>query len=185
MEDKGVSTNVASFIGATSLRINAVGYEDRQPNEEEMNLMKELVHQGMREGAMGIGSSLIYAPAFYSSTEELIEICKVAAQYDGMYISHMRSEGNKLLESVDELLNHCRRGRNTRRDLSLKTKWKKRTGEKLDAVIQKIDSARAKGLKITTDMYTYTAGATGLDASMPPWVQEGGLNKWIERLKKS
>ena len=182
LEDKGVSTNVASFIGATSLRINAVGYEDRQPNEEEMNLMKELVHQGMREGAMGIGSSLIYAPAFYSSTEELIEICKVAAQYDGMYISHMRSEGNKLLESVDELLTIADEAGIRAEIYHLKQSGKKNWG-KLDAVIQKIDSARAKGLKITTDMYTYTAGATGLDASMPPWVQEGGLNKWIERLK--
>ena len=182
IEDKGVSTNVASFIGATSLRINAVGYEDRQPNEEEMNLMRELVHQGMQEGAMGIGSSLIYAPAFYSSTEELIEICKVAAQYDGMYISHMRSEGNKILESVDELLTIAHEAEIRAEIYHLKQSGKKNWG-KLDDVIQKIDSARAKGLKITTDMYTYTAGATGLDASMPPWVQEGGLNKWIERLK--
>ena len=182
LEDKGVSTNVASFIGATSLRVNAVGYEDRSPNEEEMNLMKELVHQGMQEGAMGIGSSLIYAPAFYSSTEELIEICKVAAQYDGMYISHMRSEGNKLLESVDELLTIANEAGIRAEIYHLKQSGKKNWG-KLDAVIQKIDSARAKGLEITTDMYTYTAGATGLDASMPPWVQEGGLNKWIERLK--
>lgn len=104
LEDKGVSTNIASFIGATTLRINAVGYDDSKPNESELVLMKNLVHQGMKEGAMGIGSSLIYAPAFYSSTEELIALCKVAAEYDGLYISHMRSEGNKLLESVDELL---------------------------------------------------------------------------------
>ena len=182
LEDKGISTNVASFIGATTLRVNAVGYENRAPNLEELELMKDLVHQGMKEGAMGIGSSLIYAPAFYSSTEELIEICKVAADYGGMYISHMRSEGNKLLESVDELLTIANEAGIPAEIYHLKQSGKKNWG-KLDRVIQKIDSARAKGLKITTDMYTYTAGATGLDASMPPWVQEGGLEQWIQRLK--
>lgn len=182
LEDKGISTNVASFIGATTLRVNAVGYENRAPNVEELELMKDLVHQGMKEGAMGIGSSLIYAPAFYSSTEELIEICKVAADYGGMYISHMRSEGNKLLESVDELLTIANEAGIPAEIYHLKQSGKKNWG-KLDRVIQKVDSARAKGLKITTDMYTYTAGATGLDASMPPWVQEGGLEQWIQRLK--
>ena len=182
LEDKGISTNVASFIGATTLRVNAVGYENRAPNVEELELMKDLVHQGMKEGAMGIGSSLIYAPAFYSSTEELIEICRVAADYGGMYISHMRSEGNKLLESVDELLTIANEAGIPAEIYHLKQSGKKNWG-KLDRVIQKIDSARAKGLKITTDMYTYTAGATGLDASMPPWVQEGGLEQWIQRLK--
>ena len=183
LEDKGVSTNVASFIGATTLRINAVGYEDREPNPKELKLMTDLVHQGMKEGALGIGSSLIYAPAFYSSTKELIEICKVAAQYDGMYISHMRSEGNKILESVDELMTIAKEAGIRSEIYHLKQSGKKNWG-KLDAVIQKIDSARTAGLYVTTDMYNYTAGATGLDASMPPWVQEGGLDKWIERLKK-
>ena len=182
LEDKGVSTNIASFIGATTLRINAVGYADRKPNESELALMKNLVHQGMKEGAMGIGSSLIYAPAFYSSTEELIALCKVAAEYDGLYISHMRSEGNKLLESVDELLTIADQSGIRAEIYHLKQSGKK-NWYKLDQVIQKIDSARAKGLKITTDMYTYIAGATGLDASMPPWVQEGGLDQWITRLK--
>ena len=182
LEDKGVSTNIASFIGATTLRINAVGYEDRKPNESELALMKNLVHQGMKEGAMGIGSSLIYAPAFYSSTEELIALCKVAAEYDGLYISHMRSEGNKLLESVDELLTIADQSGIRAEIYHLKQSGKK-NWYKLDQVIQKIDSARAKGLEITTDMYTYIAGATGLDASMPPWVQEGGLDQWIARLK--
>ncbi len=184
LEDKGVSTNIASFIGATTLRINAVGYEDRKPNESELALMKNLVHQGMKEGAMGIGSSLIYAPAFYSSTEELIALCKVAAEYDGLYISHMRSEGNKLLESVDELLTIADQSGIRAEIYHLKQSGKK-NWYKLDQVIQKIDSARAKGLEITTDMYTYIAGATGLDASMPPWVQEGGLDQWIARLKDS
>lgn len=182
LEDKGVSTNIASFIGATTLRINAVGYDDSKPNESELALMKNLVHQGMKEGAMGIGSSLIYAPAFYSSTEELIALCKVAAEYDGLYISHMRSEGNKLLESVDELLTIADQSGIRAEIYHLKESGKK-NWYKLDQVIQKIDSARAKGLEITTDMYTYIAGATGLDASMPPWVQEGGLDQWIARLK--
>ena len=183
LEEKGVSTNIASFIGATTLRINAVGYEDREPNPKELKLMTDLVHQGMKEGALGIGSSLIYAPAFYSSTEELIEICKIAAQYDGMYISHMRSEGNRILESVDELMTIAKEAGIRSEIYHLKQSGKKNWG-KLDAVIRKIDSARTAGLHITTDMYNYTAGATGLDASMPPWVQEGGLDKWIERLKK-
>ncbi len=182
LEDKGVSTNIASFIGATTLRINAVGYDDSKPNESELALMKNLVHQGMKEGAMGIGSSLIYAPAFYSSTEELIGLCKVAAEYDGLYISHMRSEGNKLLESVDELLTIADQSGIRAEIYHLKQSGKK-NWYKLDQVIRKIDSARAKGLEITTDMYTYIAGATGLDASMPPWVQEGGLDQWIARLK--
>ena len=182
LEDRGVSTNIASFIGATTLRINAVGYNDSKPNESELALMKNLVHQGMKEGAMGIGSSLIYAPAFYSSTEELIALCKVAAEYDGLYISHMRSEGNKLLESVDELLTIADQSGIRAEIYHLKQSGKK-NWYKLDQVIQKIDSARAKGLEITTDMYTYIAGATGLDASMPPWVQEGGLDQWIARLK--
>ena len=182
LEDKGVSTNIASFIGATTLRINAVGYDDSKPNESELALMKNLVHQGMKEGAMGIGSSLIYAPAFYSSTEELIALCKVAAEYDGLYISHMRSEGNKLLESVDELLTIADQSGIRAEIYHLKQSGKK-NWYKLDQVIQKIDSARTKGLEITTDMYTYIAGATGLDASMPPWVQEGGLDQWIARLK--
>ena len=182
LEEKGISTNVASFIGATTLRINAVGYENKKPNDSELEIMKNLVHQGMKEGAMGIGSSLIYAPAFYSGTEELVEICKIAAQYDGMYISHMRSEGNRLLESVDELLTIANDA-GIRAEIYHLKQSGKNNWNKLDRVIQKIDSARAEGLKITTDMYTYIAGATGLDASMPPWVQEGGLDKWIERLK--
>ena len=179
---KGVSTNIASFVGATTLRINTVGFEDRAPTDEEMERMKVMVKKAMEEGALGIGSSLIYAPAFYSSTEELIELCKVAAQYDGMYISHMRSEGNQILESLDELIRIADEA-----DIRAEVYHLKMAGSanwnKFDAVVSKIDSARAAGLHITTDMYTYTAGATGLDASMPPWVQEGGYKKWAERLQ--
>jgi N-acyl-D-amino-acid deacylase len=144
--------------------------------------MKFLVKQAMEEGALGVGSSLIYAPAFYSSTEELIELCKVAAAYDGMYISHMRSEGSRLLESLDELIQIAHEAGIRAEIYHLKQSGKE-NWSKFDAVVAKVDSARAKGLNITADMYTYIAGATGLDASMPPWVQEGGYEKWAERLQ--
>jgi N-acyl-D-amino-acid deacylase len=182
LEDKGVSPNVASFVGATTLRINTVGFEDRAPTEAEMEVMKSMVKKAMQDGALGIGSSLIYAPAFYSSTEELIELCKVAAEYDGMYISHMRSEGNQLLESLDELIRIADAAKIRAEVYHLKMGGKE-NWNKFDAVVSKIDSARAAGLHITTDMYTYTAGATGLDASMPPWVQEGGYAEWAKRLQ--
>lgn len=179
---KGVSPNVASFIGATTVRINHIGYEDRVPTAEEMASMKAMVKEAMEEGALGVGSSLIYAPAFYSSTEELIELCKVASEYDGMYISHMRSEGNRILESVDELIRIADEA-DIRAEIYHLKMAGKNNWDKFDPVVKKIDSARSAGLSITTDMYTYTAGATGLDASMPPWVQEGGYEKWAERLK--
>ena len=177
---RGVSPNVASFIGATTVRVNHIGYEDRAPTDEEMESMKNMVRQAMEDGALGVGSSLIYAPAFYSSTEELIELCKVASEYDGMYISHMRSEGNRLLESMDELIRIADEA-NIRAEIYHLKMSGKENWSKYDAVVKKIDSARAAGLHITTDMYTYVAGATGLDASMPPWVQEGGYEKWSER----
>lgn len=180
--NKGISPNVASFIGATTVRINTVGFEDRVPTTEELATMKAMVKEAMEEGALGVGSSLIYAPAFYSSTEELIALCKVASEYDGMYISHMRSEGNRILQSMDELIKIADEA-NIRAEIYHLKMSGKENWNKFDAVVKKIDSARAAGLHITTDMYTYVAGATGLDASMPPWVQEGGYEKWAERLK--
>ena len=182
LEDKGVSPNVASFVGATTLRIHEIGYEDRPPTPEEMENMKQLADEAMQEGAMGIGSSLIYAPAFYAETDELIELCKVAAKYGGMYITHMRSEGNKLMEAVDEVLTIAKEADIHSEIYHLKAAGKNNWA-KMDKVIEKINSERANGVRITTDMYTYIAGATGLDASMPPWVQEGGYEKWAERLK--
>ena len=179
---RGISPNVASFIGATTVRINHIGYEDRAPTDEEMASMKNMVRKAMEDGALGVGSSLIYAPAFYSSTEELIELSKAASEYDGMYISHMRSEGNRILESIDELMRIANEADIRAEIYHLKMSGKE-NWSKYDAVIKKIDSARAAGLQITTDMYNYTAGATGLDASMPPWVQEGGYDKWSERLQ--
>jgi N-acyl-D-amino-acid deacylase len=178
----GVSTNMASFIGATTVRIYVLGYEDRAPTAEELEKMKQLVRDAMKEGALGLGSSLIYAPAFYAKTDELVELCKAAAEYDGMYISHIRSEGNKLLEAIDELL-HIAEQAKIRAEIYHFKAAGKSNWSKLDDAIKKVEQARKKGLKITADMYTYTAGATGLSAMMPPWVQEGGLKKWKERLQ--
>ena len=182
LEDKGVSTNVASFVGATTLRVHQIGYDDRPPTKMELDSMKMLVRQAMEEGALGIGSSLIYAPAFYAATDELIELCKVASEYGGMYISHIRSEGNRFLESVDELIRISSEANIDAEIYHLKAGGKD-NHYKLDMVIDKVDSARSAGLNITADMYTYTAGATGLDASMPPWVQEGGYSEWKRRLQ--
>lgn len=182
LEKKGVATNVASFIGATTVRIHELGYADRAPSAEELQRMRALVRQAMEEGAMGVGSSLIYAPAFYAKTDELVALSEEAGRYGGMYISHMRSEGNTLLQAVDELLAIAQRAKIGAEIYHLKAagaaNW-----NKLGALIAKVDSARKAGLRITADMYTYPAGATGLDAAMPPWVQEGGLQEWRKRLQ--
>jgi N-acyl-D-amino-acid deacylase len=182
LEKKGIATNVASFIGATTVRIHELGFADRPPNHEELARMKALVAQAMEDGALGVGSSLIYAPAFYAKTEELIELMKTAGQYGGMYISHMRSEANRLHEAVDELIRISQESGAPAEIYHLKAAGQANWG-KMDAVLAKVDSARAAGLKITADMYTYVAGATGLDAAMPPWVQEGGYEQWARRLK--
>jgi len=182
LEDKGISTNVASFVGATTLRIHEIGYENRPPTTDEQERMNALAATAMEEGALGIGSSLIYAPAFYADTEELIELCKVAVKYNGMYISHMRSEGDYWLEAIDELIQIAKEAEIPAEIYQLKAGGKSNWG-KMDAAIAKIDSAREAGIKITTDMYNYVAGATGLDASMPPWVQEGGYDEWAIRMQ--
>ena len=179
---RGVSCNVASFVGAATVRQNVLGSKNIAPNAEELIKMKNLVRQAMEEGAMGVGSALIYAPGFYAKTDELIELCKVASEYDGMYISHMRSEGNRLLEAVDELLTIAKEAKIRAEIYHLKAAGKQ-NWDKMDEVIIKIDQARAAGLQISTNMYTYIAGATGLDAAMPPSVQEGGYKEWVRRLK--
>ncbi len=182
LERRGISTNVASFVGATTVRIHEVGQEDRAPTPAELERMRSLVREAMREGALGVGSSLIYAPAFYAETDELIALAEEAGRYGGMYISHLRSEGNGLLKAVDELITIAREAGVPAEIYHLKQagtdNW-----PKLDSVIARVEAARAEGLRITTDMYTYTAGATGLDAAMPPWVQEGGLEEWRRRLQ--
>jgi N-acyl-D-amino-acid deacylase len=182
LEAKGIAPNVASFVGATTLRIHEMGEANRPPTPKELENMKALARTAMEEGAMGIGSSLIYAPAFYADVEELIALCKIASEYDGMYISHMRSEGDYWLEAIDELLQIASEANIPAEIYHLKAGGKD-NWSKWETAIAKIDSARSAGLHITTDMYTYTAGATGLDASMPPWVQEGGYGKWAERLQ--
>ena len=178
----GVSPNVASFIGAATARIHEIGWDDRAPSAAELSRMQVLVRQAMDEGALGVASALIYAPGVYAKTPELVALAKAAAPAGGIYISHMRSEGGRLLEAVDELLTISREAGIRAEIYHLKAAGQSNWG-KMDAVIAKVDSARGAGAAITADMYTYTAGATGLDASMPPWVQEGGYAAWAKRLR--
>jgi N-acyl-D-amino-acid deacylase len=182
LENSGVSTNVGSFVGATTLRINQIGYNDRKPTSEEMDNMKRLTDEAMREGAMGLGTSLIYAPAFYANTDELIELAAVVGEYDGMYISHMRSEGNRLIESVDELIEISREAGVHAEIHHLKAAGRQ-NWDKLDEVIERVETARNSGQPVTANMYTYDAAATSLAAIFPPWTQDGGHSAWIERLK--
>lgn len=182
LERKGISTNVASFVSAITVRVHELGYANRAPSAEELERMKALVKQAMDEGAMGVTSALIYAPANYASTEELIELSKVAAASGGMYIAHIRSEGNSIFEAVNETIRIAREAKLPAEIYHLKFSGKD-NWNKIDSVIAMIDNANQEGLKITADMYTYTAGATGLDAAMPPWLQEGGLKEWIKRMQ--
>jgi N-acyl-D-amino-acid deacylase len=179
---RGVSCNVASFVGATTVRVHEIGYADRPPTPEELGRMKTLVREAMAEGAGGVSSSLIYAPAFYAKTDELIALCQVAAECDGLHVSHIRSESNRLLEAADELIQIAREAGVRAEFYHLKVAGQP-NWHKLDALIQKIEAARAEGLAITANMYNYTAAGTGLDATMPPWVQEGGLQAWVKRLQ--
>lgn len=182
LEKRGVSQNVASFIGATTIREYVIGLEDKAPTPEQLEEMRRLVREEMEVGALGIGSSLIYAPAFYASTEELIEMCKVASRYRGKYISHIRSEGNKLIEAVEELIRISREANIPAEIYHLKAAGKENWG-KMDRVLAMVEAARRNGLKITADMYLYPAGATGLDASMPPWALDGGYEALFRRLQ--
>lgn len=179
---KGISPNAASFVGATSIRIHELGYEKRPPTAEELKRMKALVEQAMQDGAMGLGSSLIYAPADYASTEELIELAKVAARYGGMYTTHMRSEGDFILKALNETFRISKEANIPTEIYHLKINIA-RNWNKIDTVLQKIDSARRAGLKITANHYPYVASATGLTARLPNWVQEGGAAAMRKRLK--
>ncbi len=182
LEHRGVSQNVASYIGATTIRQYVLGDADVQPTPEQMQQMRELVEREMSTGALGIGSALIYAPGFYAHTEELIEMCKIASKYKGKYISHMRSEGNRLEESVDELIRIAREANIPAEIYHLKAAGKDKWS-KMDKVIAKVEAARKSGLQITADMYNYPAGATGLDAAMPPWVLDGGYPELYKRIQ--
>jgi len=179
--ERGIATNVASYVGATTVRVHELGYEDRAPTAEELGRMQDLVRDAMREGALGVGSSLIYAPAFYAGTDELIALASAAGEFGGGYISHMRSEGNGLLGAVDELIRIAREAGVRAEIYHLKAAGRD-NWDRLDDLIAKVEAARAAGLAITADMYTYTAGSTGLDASMPPWVHEGGHDEMVRRL---
>ena len=182
LEKKGVSCNVASFVGATTLRMHVIGEDNRVPTPDEMDSMKLLVRQAMEEGAMGVGTSLIYPPAFFAKTNELVELCKVASSYGGSYISHMRSEGAKLHEAVEELITIAKEANIHAEVYHLKAAGKDNWG-KMDSVIRRIERAQKEGQNITADMYTYIAGGTGLTATMPPSLQDGGFGKLRERLK--
>jgi len=182
LQRKGVTPNVASFVGATTVRVHELGEKDVDPTRAQLVRMRALVRQAMREGAMGVGSSLIYAPATYADTPELVAITSEAAKCGGMYISHMRSEGNKLLEAIDELIAISKQSGAPAEIYHFKQAGEPNWG-KIDVAIAKVEAARAAGQRITADMYTYTAGATGLDAAMPTWVQSGGLEAWIKRMR--
>jgi N-acyl-D-amino-acid deacylase len=182
LEKRGVSPNFASSIGAATLREYAIGLDDKRPTPQQLQTMRDLVEREMKDGALGIASALIYAPGFYATTDELIEISKVAAKHHGIYISHMRSEGNRLVEAVDELIRISREA-----GLPAEIYHLKAAGQpnwpKMDRVIEMVEAARKSGLRITADMYTYTAGGTGLDAAMPPWAEDGGYDALFKRLR--
>lgn len=181
LEEKGISTNVASFVGNGTLRQHVIGYENREATSEELEKMKSLTAEAMKEGAVGISSSLLYAPSMYANTKELIELSKVASEYGGMYISHIRNEGDQLLESLDELIHIAKEAKIPAEVYHLKASQKK-NWPKMDVAIAKIDSARNSGLKITADIYTYNASSTGLHVQLPDWAREGGIGAMLERL---
>jgi len=182
LEDKGISTNVASFVGAATVRIHEMGYEDRDPTPEELERMQALVRQAMEEGAVGLGSSLPYIPAPFASTEELIALASAAAEYDGLYISHIRNEGDTIFEAVDEFVRIVReapiRGEIYHLKMSHKRNW-----PKMDELLARIEAARAEGLPVTADIYTYHASSTGLNYDFPAWVKEGGHEDFVTRLQ--
>jgi N-acyl-D-amino-acid deacylase len=182
LEKRGVTPNLASFVGATTVRMHVLGEADRAPNAEELRRMQELVRAAMREGALGVGASLIYAPAFYAKSDELTALAQAAAESDGGYVAHMRSEADRFLEALDETI-AIAQATGRRAEVYHMKAAGQRNWPKMAQAIAKIEAARAAGHAVGANMYVYTAGATGLDASMPPWVQEGGLDAWVKRLK--
>jgi N-acyl-D-amino-acid deacylase len=182
LETRGISCNVASFIGATTIRENVIGFDDKTPTPEQLEQMRELVRKEMEAGALGIGTALIYPPAFYAKTEELIELCKVAAKYQGKYISHMRSEGNQWLEAFDEVARIAREAKIPAEVYHIKAAGQK-NWDKMDNFLSRIEAAQKEGLAIRANMYTYTAAGTGLDACLPPWTEDGGYPALFKRLR--
>jgi len=182
IEKHGIAPNVATFVGATTVRVNTLDYADIDPDAAQLDKMRAMVREGMNDGAMGVGSSLIYAPASYAETPKLIALATESARCGGMYISHMRNESGHVLEAIDELIEIADKSSGPAEIYHLKQAGKD-NWDKLDAVIAKIEAARARGQRITANMYNYTAGSTGLDAAMPTWVQEGGYEQWKKRLQ--
>jgi N-acyl-D-aspartate/D-glutamate deacylase len=179
---RGVSVNVASLVGAATVRIHELGYEDRPPTPDELQRMCGLVRAAMEEGAVGLGSALIYVPAYFADTTELVALARASAAYDGVFTCHVRSEGKRFLEALEELVTIAREA-GTRAELYHLKAAGRENWSLFETAIERIESARAQGLELTADMYPYTAGATGLDVTMPPWVQEGGPEAWRERLR--
>jgi N-acyl-D-amino-acid deacylase len=179
---RGISCNVASLVGATTLRIHEIGYVNRPPEAAELDRMRALMREAMQDGALGVGSSLIYAPAQFAATDELVALAEVAAEYGGMYVSHIRNEGKQLLDALEELIDIARRSGAAAEVWHFKASgpgnW-----PKMDQAIERIDAAQREGQRVTADVYTYHASSTGLDSTMPGWVQEGGHRAWVERLK--
>ncbi|HQD08187.1 MAG TPA: D-aminoacylase [Flavihumibacter sp.] len=182
LEKKGISCNVASYVGATTIRTYVVGEDNRAPTPVELDSMRALVRQAMKEGAMGVGSSLIYPPAFFAKTDELIALCSEAGKYGGGYISHMRSEGNQLFEAVEEMIRISKEA-NVHGEIYHLKAGGKDNWPKMDSVLTRVNRARKEGIDIGANIYTYTAGGTGLTASMPPTLQDGGFGKLRERLQ--
>ena len=182
LETRGVSPNVASFMGTTTARIHELGQENRPPSPEELDRMRALVRQAMEEGALGVASALMQVPGPFADTQELIELAKVAAEYDGLYASHMRFSGTRLLDGIDEVITIARQAGIRAEVYHLKAVGRA-NAPKLDLAVQKIEKARADGLAITADVYPYNAGSGGLTAAMPPWVGEGGQEARLKRLK--
>jgi N-acyl-D-amino-acid deacylase len=182
LERSGVAPNIASFVGSATVREHELGAEDRPPDTAELARMQALVGQAMQEGAVGLAAALVYAPAFYAATDELVALARAAGEHGGMYITHLRSEGNGLLEALDELMTITREAGVRAEIYHLKASGRS-NWDKLDAVVERVEQARSDGFAVTADMYTYTAGATGLDGAMPPWVQEGGFESWRARLQ--
>ncbi len=182
LERKGIAPNVASFVGAPTVRTYVLGEADVQPTPQQLEQMRGLVHQAMEEGALGLTTMLIYAPATYAKTPELIALAQESARCGGIYTAHMRSEGDHIESALQETIEIAKASGAPAEIYHLKISGKDNWG-KIDKVIATVEQARASGVRITANMYTYTAGATGLDAAMPPWVQDGGLEAWIKRLQ--
>jgi N-acyl-D-amino-acid deacylase len=182
LERRGVSTNIASFVGFGTLRTYALGFENRPPTPDELDLMRRLARQAMQEGAVGMSTALIYSPEFYAKTDEIIELAKVVSEYDGLYISHVRGEGATLLDAYEELFTIAREA-NVRAEIYHMKAAGRANWDKMDEAIRRVEAARAEGLDITADMYTYPFSGTGLDACLPPWVHEGGHDALTARLR--